>query len=117
GGPGMREMLTATAAIKGLGLGEQVALVTDGRFSGGTHGPCIGHVSPEAAAGGPIALVQEGDRITMDIANRRLDLEVDEAELAGRREAWQRPAPKIDHGYLARYARHVTSATMGAICR
>ena len=117
GGPGMREMLTATAAIKGLGLGEQVALVTDGRFSGGTHGPCIGHVSPEAVAGGPIALVREGDRITMDIANRRLDLEVDEAELASRREAWQKPEPKIDHGYLARYARMVTSATTGAICR
>jgi len=108
GGPGMREMLTATAAIKGLGLGEQVALVTDGRFSGGTHGPCIGHVSPEAASGGPIALVSEGDRITMDIPNRRLDLEVDEAELKRRRDAWQKPEPKIDYGYLARYARHVT---------
>ena len=117
GGPGMREMLTATAAIKGLGLGEQVALVTDGRFSGGTHGPCIGHVSPEAAGGGPIALVREGDRITMDIENRRLDLEVDEAELAKRQKAWEKPAPKIDYGYLARYARMVTSATTGAICR
>jgi len=117
GGPGMREMLMATAAIKGLGLGEQVALVTDGRFSGGTHGPCIGHVSPEAAAGGPMALVQEGDTITMDIANRRLDLDVDEAELARRREAWKAPEPKIDYGYLARYARMVTSATTGAICR
>jgi len=117
GGPGMREMLTATAAIKGLGLGEQVALVTDGRFSGGTHGPCIGHVSPEAAGGGPIALVREGDRITMDIPNRRLDLEVPEAELKARQKAWQKPAPKIDHGYLARYAEVVTSATMGAICQ
>jgi len=117
GGPGMREMLTATAAIKGLGLGEQVALVTDGRFSGGTQGPCIGHVSPEAAAGGPIALVRDGDRITLDIPNRRLDLAVDEAELARRREAWAPPAPKIDHGYLARYARIVTSASTGAICR
>ena len=117
GGPGMREMLTATAAIKGLGLGEQVALVTDGRFSGGTHGPCIGHVSPEAAAGGPIALVRDGDRITMDIPNRRLDVDVDEAELARRRKAWKKPAPKIDRGYLARYARYVTSAATGAICK
>jgi dihydroxy-acid dehydratase len=117
GGPGMREMLTATAAIKGLGLGDKVALVTDGRFSGGTHGPCIGHVSPEAAAGGPIGVVKEGDRITMDIENRRLDLEVDEAELAQRQAAWEKPAPKIDHGYLGRYARMVTSATTGAICR
>ena len=117
GGPGMREMLTATAAIKGLGLGEQVALVTDGRFSGGTHGPCIGHVSPEAAAGGPIALVRDGDRITMDIPNRRLDVDVDEAELARRRKAWKKPAPKIGHGYLARYARYVTSAATGAICK
>ena len=117
GGPGMREMLTATAAIKGLGLGDKVALVTDGRFSGGTSGPCIGHVSPEAAAGGPIGVVKEGDRITMNIDERRLDLEVDEAELAQRQAAWEKPAPKIDYGYLGRYARMVTSATTGAICR
>jgi len=117
GGPGMREMLTATAAIKGLGLGDKVALVTDGRFSGGTQGPCIGHTSPEAAAGGPIALVRDGDKITMDIPNRRLDLDVPEEELAKRRQAWKKPAPKIDHGYLARYARYVTSAATGAICR
>ncbi len=117
GGPGMREMLTATAAIKGLGLGDKVALVTDGRFSGGTAGPCIGHVSPEAAAGGPIGVVKEGDRITMNIDDRRLDLEVDEAELARRQADWEKPAPKIDYGYLGRYARMVTSATTGAICR
>ncbi len=117
GGPGMREMLAATAALKGLGMDAKVALMTDGRFSGGTAGPSVGHVSPEAAAGGPIGLVVEGDRITMDIPNRRLALEVDEAELEKRRKAWTKPEPKITDGYLARYARHVTSAATGAICR
>jgi len=117
GGPGMREMLAATAALKGLGMGDQVALVTDGRFSGGTAGPCIGHVSPEAAAGGPIALVRSGDRITMDLDRRTLDLEVGKAELDKRQRAWKRPEPKITTGYLARYARMVTSASTGAICK
>jgi dihydroxy-acid dehydratase len=117
GGPGMREMLAPTAAIQGMGLGEEVALVTDGRFSGVTRGASIGHVSPEAAEGGPIALVAEGDSILVDIPNRCLTLEVDEAELARRRAAWSPPQPRVQAGYLARYARLVTSASTGAILR
>ena len=115
GGPGMREMLTPTAAVTGMGLGDSVALITDGRFSGATRGACIGHVSPEAAAGGPIALVMEGDRISIDIPRRRLELLVSEEELQRRRAAWMRPAPKIDRGYLRRYAAQVTSASRGAV--
>lgn len=115
GGPGMREMLAPTAAIMGLGLGDSVALITDGRFSGGTRGPCIGHVSPEAAQGGPIAMIQDGDRILLDIPNRKLDLLVDEATLATRRAAWIAPEPKIKTGWLARYAKVVTSAYTGAV--
>jgi dihydroxy-acid dehydratase len=115
GGPGMREMLAPTAALMGLGLGDSVALITDGRFSGGTRGPCIGHVSPEAAEGGPIALIQDGDRILLDIPNRKLDLLVDEATLATRRAAWTAPEPKIKTGWLARYAKVVTSAYTGAV--
>jgi dihydroxy-acid dehydratase len=115
GGPGMREMLAPTAAIMGLGLGDSVALITDGRFSGGTRGPCIGHISPEAAEGGPIALVEDGDRILLDIPNRRLELLVDEATLAVRRAGWKAPEPKIKGGWLARYAKVVTSAHTGAI--
>jgi dihydroxy-acid dehydratase len=115
GGPGMREMLAPTAAIMGLGLGDSVALITDGRFSGGTRGPCIGHISPEAMEGGPIALVEEGDQIVLDIPNRRLELVVDEKTLAQRLEAWQRPEPKIKTGWLSRYAKVVTSAYTGAI--
>ncbi len=115
GGPGMREMLAPTATLMGLGLGDSVALVTDGRFSGGTRGPCIGHISPEAAEGGPIALVEEGDRILLDIPARRLELLVDEKTLALRRERWQAPAPKIKGGWLARYAKVVTSAYTGAV--
>ncbi len=115
GGPGMREMLAPTAAIMGLGLGDSVALITDGRFSGGTRGPCIGHISPEAAEGGPIALVQDGDRILLDIPNRRLDLLVDEDTLTARRAAWTAPEPKIKTGWLARYAKVVTSAYTGAV--
>ncbi len=115
GGPGMQEMLAPTANIMGRGLGESVALVTDGRFSGGTRGACIGHVSPEAAAGGPIALVQPGDVISLDINNRRLELEVSESELARRKAAWKRPPSKINYGYLARYAAQVTSADTGAV--
>jgi len=117
GGPGMREMLAATAALKGLGMTDKVYLATDGRFSGGTAGPCIGHVSPEAAAGGPIALVKTGDEISVDLDKRRLDLVVGHAELEKRRKAWKRPHPKITTGYLARYARMVTSAATGAICQ
>ena len=117
GGPGMREMLAATAALKGLGMLESVYLATDGRFSGGTQGPCIGHVSPEAAAGGPIALVKDGDEIRVGLDKRLLETSVSEAELGERRKAWKRPKPRMDHGYLARYARMVTSASTGAICK
>ncbi|RII30558.1 MAG: dihydroxy-acid dehydratase [Geobacter sp.] len=115
GGPGMREMLAPTAAIMGMGLGDSVALITDGRFSGGTRGPCIGHISPEAAEGGPIALVEDGDRIRLDIPARKLELLVDEATLAARRAKWQAPPPKIKTGWLARYAKVVTSAHTGAV--
>ncbi|MBL0226673.1 MAG: dihydroxy-acid dehydratase [Geobacteraceae bacterium] len=115
GGPGMREMLAPTAAIMGMGLGDSVALITDGRFSGGTRGPCIGHISPEAAEGGPIALVVDGDRILLDIPARRLELLVDEATLAARRALWKAPEPKIKTGWLARYAKVVTSAHTGAV--
>jgi dihydroxy-acid dehydratase len=117
GGPGMREMLAPTATLMGLGLGESVALITDGRFSGGTRGPCIGHISPEAAEGGPIALVEEGDLILLDIPNRRLQLQVDEQTLAERRSRWQAPPAKIKTGWLARYAKVVTSANTGAVCK
>ena len=115
GGPGMREMLSPTAAIMGMGLGTKVALITDGRFSGGTHGPCIGHVSPEAMEGGPIALVREGDPIVLDIPKRKLSLDVPAAELARRRKGWKAPAPKVAKGYLSRYAKLVRSAGEGAV--
>lgn len=115
GGPGMREMLGPTAAIAGMGLSSSVALITDGRFSGGTRGPCIGHVSPEAADGGPIGLLQEGDRILIDISERKLDLLVPEDELKRRRDAWQPRPPKVTKGYLARYASLVSSASTGAV--
>lgn len=117
GGPGMREMLAPTATLMGLGLGDSVALITDGRFSGGTRGPCIGHVSPEAAVGGPIALVEDGDIIELDIPNRALKLQVDDAVLTERRARWSKPEPKIKTGWLARYAAVVTSANTGAICK
>ena len=115
GGPGMREMLAPTAAIMGMGLGDSVALITDGRFSGGTRGPCIGHISPEAAEGGPIALVEDGDRILLDIPARKLELLVDDATLELRRAKWKAPEPKIKGGWLARYAKVVTSAHTGAV--
>ena len=115
GGPGMREMLAPTSAIVGMGLGESVALITDGRFSGATRGAAIGHISPEAAEGGPLAWVEDGDIIHIDIPNRRLTLEVPEEELARRRARWTPPEPKVRHGYLYRYARMVTSASTGAI--
>jgi len=115
GGPGMREMLAPTAALVGMGLGESVALVTDGRFSGGTQGPCIGHVSPEAMVGGPLAMVEDGDEIIIDIPNRKLDINITEELLAKRKAKWTPPKPKITQGMLARYARCVTSADKGAV--
>jgi dihydroxy-acid dehydratase len=117
GGPGMREMLSPTAAIAGMGLSESVALITDGRFSGGTRGPCIGHISPEAMEGGAIALVRDGDAIRIDIPRRRLDLDVPETELEARRKKWRPPEPKIRKGWLARYAGQVGSAASGAVMR
>ena len=114
GGPGMREMLTPTSAICGMGLASSVALITDGRFSGASKGPCIGHVSPEAAAGGPIALVREGDVIDIDIQAGTLELRVSADELAARRAQWEPPAPKYTTGVLSRYAKLVTSADKGA---
>ena len=115
GGPGMREMLNPTAVITGMGL--KVALLTDGRFSGASRGACVGHISPEAMEGGPIALVKDGDRNLVDVPNRRLELLVDEAELARRKAAWKRPEPKVKTGYLSRYARLVTSANTGAVMK
>lgn len=115
GGPGMREMLAVTAALAGQGLDKQVALITDGRFSGATRGASLGHCSPEAADGGPIALVQEGDLIELDINNYKITLKVSEEELAKRRENWKAPEPKVKSGYLARYAKLVSSADKGAI--
>jgi dihydroxy-acid dehydratase len=116
GGPGMREMLAITAAIKGAGLGKDVMLITDGRFSGGTTGLCVGHIAPEATEGGPIALVEDGDQIVLDVAGGRLDLQIDESELQVRRASWipaNRPAPR---GVLAKYVKLVQSANVGAIC-
>ncbi len=115
GGPGMREMLAPTSAIIGAGLGDQVGLVTDGRFSGGTHGMVVGHVVPEAAAGGPLAAVRSGDRITIDAEARRLDLEVSDAELAKRLGEWKPPRPRYTRGVLAKYARQVAPADRGAV--
>ncbi|GAB4483745.1 MAG: dihydroxy-acid dehydratase [Thermodesulfovibrionales bacterium] len=117
GGPGMREMLSPTAAISGMGLNSSVALITDGRFSGGTRGPCIGHVSPEAMEGGPISVVRNGDRIRIDIANRKIELKVSAGEIRKRLRAWKQPKPKIRTGYLSRYARMVSSAGEGAIMK
>ena len=117
GGPGMREMLTPTSAIAGMGLDAHVALITDGRFSGGTRGAAIGHVSPEAMEGGPIGLVQEGDIIAIDIPAQFIALKVDEAELTARRKNWTAPAPKITRGYMARYAKTVSSANTGAVVK
>ena len=114
GGPGMREMLAPTAAIAGLGL-TQVALITDGRFSGGTRGPCVGHISPEAAEGGIIGLVEDGDKISINIPERKINLEVSDAELEKRRANFKMPAKKVASGYLAKYAKGVSSANEGAI--
>jgi len=117
GGPGMREMLGVTAAIVGQGIGDKVALLTDGRFSGGTHGLMAGHVAPEAAVGGPIAVVRDGDMISFDIARRRLDVEITEEELKRRLSEWRAPAPRYTVGAFAKYARLVSSASEGAVTR
>ena len=116
GGPGMREMLAITAAIKGAGLGKDVLLLTDGRFSGGTTGLCIGHVAPEAVDGGPIAFVKDGDKIVVNVASRSLDVLINDAEMASRKAAWTAPAPKHERGVLAKYAKLVGSAAYGAVC-
>ena len=115
GGPGMREMLSPTSAICGMGLDKDVALITDGRFSGASRGASIGHVSPEAAVGGPIALVEEGDIIKINIPELKLELDVSDEELAARKAKWQPREPKVKTGYLARYASMVTSGNRGAI--
>ncbi len=116
GGPGMREMLAVTAALSGQGMDEEVALITDGRFSGATRGFTVGHISPEAAVGGPIAIIQDGDRISFDIPNRQIQLEVSEEELQRRLSQWTAPEPKHTTGALAKYARLVSSAARGAVC-
>jgi dihydroxy-acid dehydratase len=116
GGPGMREMLAITGAIKGAGLGKDVLLITDGRFSGGTTGLCVGHIAPEAVDAGPIAFVRDGDQITLDVSNRTLDLGVDADELARRREGWQPLPSKYTRGVLGKYAKVVQSAAHGAVC-
>ena len=117
GGPGMREMLAVTGAIVGAGLGETVALLTDGRFSGATRGLMVGHVAPEAASGGPLATLREGDTIVIDIEARRLDVELPDAEIAGRLTNWREPAPRYTSGVFAKYAALVSSASEGAITR
>jgi len=114
GGPGMQEMLSPTSYIVGMGLGDKVALVTDGRFSGGTAGACIGHVSPEAAEGGPIGLLHNGDRLRIDFPNRRIDMLVSDAELAERKKTWQ-PVRRDLNGWLARYQKLVSNASQGGI--
>jgi len=115
GGPGMREMLAPTAAIAGMGLSKEIALITDGRFSGGTRGPCIGHISPEAATGGPIAIIKDGDLISIDIPRRRIELKVSKTEIDKRMRMWKPRNPKIRTGYLSRYAHFVQSAAKGAV--
>jgi dihydroxy-acid dehydratase len=117
GGPGMREMLSPTATIVGMGLSESVALITDGRFSGGTRGPCIGHISPEAMEGGVIAILKDGDRIKIDIPNRKIDVLLSDKEIKERLSRWKPPKPKITKGFLSRYARMVSSAASGAVMR
>jgi dihydroxy-acid dehydratase len=115
GGPGMREMLSPTGAIMGLGLGDKVALITDGRFSGGSHGFVVGHISPEAMNGGPIALIRNGDAITIDAVARRIDIDVAAAEMRRRRKAWKAPKPYATRGVLAKFAGSVSSASQGAV--
>lgn len=117
GGPGMREMLVATATVSGMGWGKDVALITDGRFSGATRGAAIGHVSPEAAEGGPIGLLRDGDIIKIDIPNKSINVDLSDEELARRRAGWQAPEPTVKNGYLLRYARTVSSANEGAVVK
>jgi dihydroxy-acid dehydratase len=117
GGPGMQEMLSPTSALMGRGLGISVSLITDGRFSGGSRGACIGHVSPEAAAGGPIGLLRPGDRIRIDIDKRLLEVDLSEAELKARRAAWKAPEPRVKTGWLYRYSKMVTSGSQGAVLK
>jgi dihydroxy-acid dehydratase len=117
GGPGMREMLAVTAALVGEGLGDSVALLTDGRFSGATHGFMAGHIAPESALGGPIAAVHDGDTITIDVTNRRIDLDVSDEEIAARVEAYEVPASSHRTGVMAKYAKLVSSASQGAVTR
>ena len=111
----MREMLSPTATVVGMGLSDSVALLTDGRFSGGTRGPCVGHISPEAMEGGPIAIVRDGDRIRLSIRERRVDLVLSDEEIEKRLAQWHKPAPKVTSGWLARYLEHVSSAGKGAV--
>ncbi len=111
----MREMLSPTSAIMGEGLGKDVALITDGRFSGGSHGFVVGHITPEALVGGPIALVRNGDPVTIDAEKRQINLEISASELKRRRVAWKAPRPRYTHGVLAKYARTVSSASLGAV--
>ena len=115
GGPGMREMLSPTGAIMGRGLGDQVALITDGRFSGGSHGFVVGHISPEAAVGGPIGLIKNGDVITIDAVKRRIEVALSARELRARRAAWRAPKSYATRGVLAKYSRTVASASKGAV--
>jgi dihydroxy-acid dehydratase len=115
GGPGMREMLSPTSAIMGKGLGKDVALITDGRFSGGSHGFVVGHITPEACMGGPIALVKNGDSITIDAGKRQINLDISDGEMKKRKKAWKKPAPRYTRGVLAKYAAHVASASLGAV--
>jgi len=115
GGPGMREMLGPTSAIMGLGLGKDVALVTDGRFSGGSHGFVVGHITPEAFCGGTIGILEEGDRIIIDAVNNRIDVQLSDQEIASRKAAWKQPAPRYTHGVLAKYAKLVSTASEGAV--
>ena len=117
GGPGMQEMLAPTSYIMGQGLGDKVALITDGRFSGGTHGACIGHISPEAAEGGPIGLLREGDLIEIDIPNNLLRVDLSDEELAERKKSWTQPEPRFTTGWLSRYAKMATNASNGAVLK
>ena len=115
GGPGMQEMLAVTGAIMGAGLGESTLLITDGRFSGATRGPMIGHVAPEAAVGGPIGLIEEGDTISMDVGSRQLNVNISDEELESRRQKWQPRKSNYERGVLAKYAKLVSSASVGAV--
>ena len=115
GGPGMREMLAVTGALQGAGLGESVALLTDGRFSGATHGLMAGHVAPEAADRGPIAAVRDGDTVVFDVPNRQLRVELSDQELASRLSSWKAPTPRFQSGVMAKYAKLVSSASLGAV--